>query len=71
LFRSIGRRQLAAAEVGHIHAEKHGQQQQKHGAKATAHGNATHTATTAALTAPIVNILAVRSIQTHGLLPYR
>jgi hypothetical protein len=59
---------LAAAEIGHIHAEKHGQQQ-KHGAEATAHGNAAHTATSAALTAPVIYILAVRSIQTHGLTP--
>jgi hypothetical protein len=62
---------LAAAKVGHIHAEKHGKQEQQHGAKASAHGNTAHAATAATLTAPVVDILAIRSIQAHGLLPYR
>jgi hypothetical protein len=63
---------LAAAKVGHIHAQKHGQQQQQHTAYTPAHGDTAHAATTAAaLTAPVFDILAVRSVQAHGLLPYR
>jgi hypothetical protein len=62
---------LAATKVGHIHAQKHGKQQQQHTAYTPAHGNAAHTAAAAALTAPVFDILAVRSIQAHGLLPYR
>jgi hypothetical protein len=62
---------LAAAKVGHIHTQKHGQQQQQHTAYTPAHGNTAHAAATAALTAPIFDILAVRSIQAHALLPLR